>query len=534
MADGATLEKAATTAAQHFDVLIVGAGISGVGAAYHLTQQMPGHELRGAGEPGELRRHLAHPQLSRHPLRQRPLHLRLSLQAVGRRRRSPPARRSCKYMGEVIEENDLDRHIRYRHADRHGQLVERRQPLDRSRPTRTDTGETERFTANFLWMCQGYYRHAEGYTPEWAGHGRLQGPHRPPADLAGGPRLQRQEGGGDRLGRHRRDPDPGHRRRRARTSPCCSARRPISSPAATSTTWPTSCASWRSTRTWIHEIVRRQRSCTIGQVFTAAAFDEPEAVKQELLAGVAAYHRRRTTTSPSTSRRATGPGASASPSCPTATSSRAIKAGKAVGRHRRDRALHRDGHPAEVGRDAGGRHHRHRHRLRPQRAGRHRLHRRRQAARFRRHRHLPRHDVHRRAEHGLGVRLFPRQLDPARRPDGRLRLPAAGPHAGARARARSRSRCGPRTTTCRCCRWIDPENFNPGYLMRGMHLLPKRGDKPEWQHTQDYWREKDELAGDRPRRPGVRLRRRRGRGRRADLEAESRARLAGRLGATSA
>ena len=41
--------------------------------------------------------------------------------------------------------------------------------------------------------------------------------------------------------------------------------------------------------------------------------------------------------------------------------------------------------------------------------------------------------------------------------------------------------------------WIDPENFNPGYLMRGMDLLPKRGAKPEWQHTQDYWKEKDEL-----------------------------------------
>ena len=41
--------------------------------------------------------------------------------------------------------------------------------------------------------------------------------------------------------------------------------------------------------------------------------------------------------------------------------------------------------------------------------------------------------------------------------------------------------------------WIDPENFNPGYMMRGMHLLPKRGDKPEWQHTQDYWTEKDAL-----------------------------------------
>ena len=41
--------------------------------------------------------------------------------------------------------------------------------------------------------------------------------------------------------------------------------------------------------------------------------------------------------------------------------------------------------------------------------------------------------------------------------------------------------------------WIDTENFNPGYVMRGMHLLPKRGEKREWQHSQDYWREKDEL-----------------------------------------
>jgi cation diffusion facilitator CzcD-associated flavoprotein CzcO len=39
--------------------------------------------------------------------------------------------------------------------------------------------------------------------------------------------------------------------------------------------------------------------------------------------------------------------------------------------------------------------------------------------------------------------------------------------------------------------WIDAENFNPGYMMRGMHLLPRRGDEPQWAHTQDYWREKD-------------------------------------------
>ena len=41
--------------------------------------------------------------------------------------------------------------------------------------------------------------------------------------------------------------------------------------------------------------------------------------------------------------------------------------------------------------------------------------------------------------------------------------------------------------------WIDPENFNPGYLTRGLHLLPQQGDLEPWTHKQDYWVEKDEL-----------------------------------------
>ncbi len=41
--------------------------------------------------------------------------------------------------------------------------------------------------------------------------------------------------------------------------------------------------------------------------------------------------------------------------------------------------------------------------------------------------------------------------------------------------------------------WFDPQDVNPGYLMRSIGLLPKRLDKPEWQHTQDYWHEKDDL-----------------------------------------
>jgi cation diffusion facilitator CzcD-associated flavoprotein CzcO len=41
--------------------------------------------------------------------------------------------------------------------------------------------------------------------------------------------------------------------------------------------------------------------------------------------------------------------------------------------------------------------------------------------------------------------------------------------------------------------FIEPENFNPGYLMRGIHMLPKQGDHPPWVFKQDYYSEKDEL-----------------------------------------
>ncbi|MEQ8311110.1 MAG: NAD(P)/FAD-dependent oxidoreductase [Sphingopyxis sp.] len=41
--------------------------------------------------------------------------------------------------------------------------------------------------------------------------------------------------------------------------------------------------------------------------------------------------------------------------------------------------------------------------------------------------------------------------------------------------------------------WIDGENFNPGYIVRGLAEMPVRGDKPEWMHNQDYWREREEL-----------------------------------------
>ncbi len=41
--------------------------------------------------------------------------------------------------------------------------------------------------------------------------------------------------------------------------------------------------------------------------------------------------------------------------------------------------------------------------------------------------------------------------------------------------------------------FVDPENFNAGYLMRNMHIMPKQGDRQPWIFSQDYYTEKDEI-----------------------------------------
>ena len=40
---------------------------------------------------------------------------------------------------------------------------------------------------------------------------------------------------------------------------------------------------------------------------------------------------------------------------------------------------------------------------------------------------------------------------------------------------------------------IDDGNFNAGYLMRSMHLMPKQGDREPWVFNQDYQIEKDTI-----------------------------------------
>ncbi len=158
---------------EHFDVVIVGAGISGIGTAYHLQEQSPDRTFvifeAQDGFGGTWRTH-------RYP----GIRSDSDLYTFGYRFKpwtSAPIATAAeiqKYLGDVIAENDLARHIRYGHCI-HAASWNSEDNRWSVHATRRDTGEPVTVSATFLWMCQGYYRHAEGYTPEWPGMARFRG-----------------------------------------------------------------------------------------------------------------------------------------------------------------------------------------------------------------------------------------------------------------------------------------------------------------------------------------------------------------------
>jgi cation diffusion facilitator CzcD-associated flavoprotein CzcO len=78
------------------------------------------------------------------------------------------------YLGEVIDENDLARHLRYNHRISDARWDSRRK-LWTITARHTASDQVLTYTCNFLWMCQGYYRHSEGYTPDWPDMAKFQG-----------------------------------------------------------------------------------------------------------------------------------------------------------------------------------------------------------------------------------------------------------------------------------------------------------------------------------------------------------------------
>jgi cation diffusion facilitator CzcD-associated flavoprotein CzcO len=484
-----TLDRPApggTQKTEHFDVLIVGAGISGVGAAFHLTKQCPDKSfvvLEGLENFGGTWRMHRYPGIRSDS----------DLYTFGYRFKPwvgapiASAKEILTYMGEVIEENDLARHIRYKHKILSARWSSK-DNLWTIEATRTDTGETARFTANFLWMCQGYYRHSEGYTPEWQGmkdfKGRIVHPQSWPEDLDYKGKNVLVIGSGATA---------------ATLVPAIAGdckhvtllqRSPTYFiPGRNENELADQLRALKIDEAWIHEITRRKVLHDQAE-FTRRSFEEPEAVTQELLAAVGMFLPPEQVKEHFTPRYR--PWRQRIAFVPDGDIFQGIASGKAsvvtdeIERFTEKGILLKSGKEleADIIITATG--------------------------------------FNLSVLGDIDFEIDGKPLDFSKtvtyrgmmftgvpnmvwvfgyfRASWTLRVDLLGDfvcrllnHMKGKGAKRVTVELRPEDKDMPLLPWIDPENFNPGYLMRGMHLLPKRGDKPVWQHTQDYWLEKDEL-----------------------------------------
>ena len=178
MADGIDID--------HFDVLIIGAGLSGVGAAARLRMDCPAKTfaiLEGRAASGGTW------DLFRYP----GVRSDSDMYTLGYRFRPWKEQKAIadgpailKYIRETAREYDLDKEIRYGHRVSRAEWssqearwrveVEITEDLPQSRrDAKEPPRKTVTFTCSFLYLCTGYYKYEEGYTPGWSGFADYEG-----------------------------------------------------------------------------------------------------------------------------------------------------------------------------------------------------------------------------------------------------------------------------------------------------------------------------------------------------------------------
>jgi len=172
------------TSPQHFDVLIVGAGISGIGAAYHLQKNCPNHSfaiLEGRPDLGGTWDLFRYPGIRSDS----DMHtLGYSFKPWTNAKSIADGPSILAYLRETAEEHNIGPHIRFNH-----QVSDAQWSSQNSTWTLTADvqGESTTHTCNFLFMCSGYYSYREGHSPEFAGrenfHGQIVHPQEWPEDL---------------------------------------------------------------------------------------------------------------------------------------------------------------------------------------------------------------------------------------------------------------------------------------------------------------------------------------------------------------
>jgi cation diffusion facilitator CzcD-associated flavoprotein CzcO len=485
MADAAAQETA--TEVHEVDVLIVGAGISGIGAGHHLLHQRPGttfailESKATFGGTWDTHRYPGTRSDS-------------DLFTFGYRFKpwtgAPIATREeiLRYLGEVIDDDGLDAHIRYQHAIAAARWSsdERRWTVD---VTRTDTGALVTYRARFLWMCQGYYRHTKGYTPHWEGMERFQGqivhPQTWPDDLDYAGKRVVVIGSGATAATliPAMAPDCAHITMLQRSPTFFFVGRNVNELADT-------LRELDLPDEWTHEIVRRKILHDQAQI-TELSAEHPELVRGELMQAVRdilgpefdvdthfnpRYRpwQQRIAFVPDGDlfegiKREQASVVTDEIECFTETGIQ-LRSGQhldadlivtATGFELNvlgDIDVTIDGAPLDFAGTVTYR-----------------------GMMFTGVPNLVWVFGYFRASWTLRVDLIGdfvcRLLDHMDEMGATVVVPELRPEDEGMARLP----------------WVDPENFNPGYLARGLHLLPQQGDRDPWRHTQDYWTEKDEL-----------------------------------------
>jgi len=171
---------------EHFDVMIVGAGLSGVGAACHLRQRHPRKSfviLEGRNALGGTW------DLFRYP----GVRSDSDMYTLGYRFRPwrnakaiADAESILNYIRETAAEFEVDKEIRYGQRVKHASWS----TADSLWTIEAETGSDKpiaQYTCHFLYLCTGYYDYEAGYTPDWPGvknfGGQIVHPQKWPEDL---------------------------------------------------------------------------------------------------------------------------------------------------------------------------------------------------------------------------------------------------------------------------------------------------------------------------------------------------------------